>query len=390
MRIRSFSFRRCQSALLAFGFLFCQAHASAGEDPVAAIMSRMTLREKIGQLFMIRPDALEGRFSPAELEDNGITGTTSVTEEMRIKYLDYPCGGFAVFRKNITSPDQLLTFASELHGMGAIPAMIGIDEEGGRIARIANHPAGFNVPKFPPMGQIALTGDPVAAYEAGKTIGAYLKAYGMDVDFAPVADVNTNPKNPVIGDRAFGDDPETAARMVAAVIQGLRENGVAACIKHFPGHGDTAEDTHTGYAETLKTWDEISACEMIPFRAGIAAGCEMVMTAHISAPNVTGSGIPATMSYTFLTEKLRGELGFDGLIITDALSMGAIRDKYSSSAACVACLKAGADVLVLPYDYFRAFDGVAAAVENGSIPIERIDESVYRVLSFKLRHFSAD
>ena len=134
-----------------------------------------------------------------------------------------------------------------------------------------------------------------------------MKAYGLDIDFAPVADVNTNPRNPVIGDRAFGDDPAVASGMVQAYIRGLHEGGTASCIKHFPGHGDTATDTHTGYAETKKTWEEISACEMVPFRAGIAAGTDFVMTAHIAAPSVTGTDEPSTMSYTVLTEKLRQE-----------------------------------------------------------------------------------
>ncbi|MBQ6255373.1 MAG: glycoside hydrolase, partial [Clostridia bacterium] len=147
--------------------------------------------------------------------------------------------------------------------------------------------------------------------------------------------------------------------------------------------GDTATDTHTGYAETMKTWEEISACEMVPFRAGIEAGTEFVMTAHIAAPQVTGTDEPATMSYILLTEKLRGELGFEGIIITDALSMGAIREKYSSSEACIRCIQAGVDILLMPYDYYEAFDGVVQAVETGVIPESRIDESVYRILSFK-------
>ena len=266
----------------------------------------------------------------------------------------------------------------------ALTPMLGIDEEGGRIARIANHPTSFGVKKVPPMGQIAASGDESAAHEAGRTIGEYLHAYGLDIDFAPVADVNTNPRNPVIGDRAFGDDPAIAAAMVQRVIQGLHDCGVASCIKHFPGHGDTATDTHTGYAETKKSWEEISACEMAPFRAGIAAGTDFVMTAHIAAPNVTGTDEPSTMSYTILTEKLRGELGFEGLIITDALSMGAIRENYSSSEACIRCIQAGVDILLMPYDYFEAFDGVVKAVEDGVIPESRIDESVYRILKFKM------
>ena len=374
--------KRISAALLSMGLLVAPVGRAEG-DPVVQQMQSMTLREKVGQLFMIRPDALEGRFGPAELEDNSITGTTRVSQEMKDKYADYPCGGFALFRKNIISPSQLMGFTEALHALNGCAPMLGIDEEGGRIARIANHPANFNVTKFPSMGAIAQSGDESQAYAAGKTIGAYLSAYGLDIDFAPVADVNTNPKNPVIGDRAFGDDPAVAAGMVKQVIAGLHESGAASCVKHFPGHGDTATDTHTGYAETLKTWEEISACEMIPFRAGIEAGTDFVMTAHIAAPNVTGSDEPATMSYTLLTEKLRGELGFQGLIITDALAMGAIREKYSSSQACVQCILAGADILLMPYDYFEAFDGVVQAVENGVIPESRIDESVYRVLSFK-------
>ena len=358
--------------------------ATAEEDIMMQKLKTMTLREKVGQLFMIRPDALEGRFGPAELEDNSITGTTRVSDEMLEKYAQYPCGGFALFRKNILSPSQLNIFVQRLHGMNALTPILGIDEEGGRIARIANHPANFGVKKVPPMGQIAASGDEAAAYDAGRTIGEYLRAYGLDIDFAPVADVNTNPRNPVIGDRAFGDDPAIAAVMVQRVIQGLHDSGVASCIKHFPGHGDTATDTHTGYAETKKNWEEISACEMAPFRAGIAVGTDFVMTAHIAAPSVTGTDEPSTMSYTVLTEKLRQELGFEGLIITDALSMGAIRDKYSSSEACIRCIQAGVDVLLMPYDYFEAFDGVVRAVESGVIPESRIDESVYRILKFKM------
>jgi beta-N-acetylhexosaminidase len=374
--------KRISAALLSMGLLVTPVAGAEG-DPVARQMQSMTLREKVGQLFMIRPDALEGRFGPAELEDNSIIGTTRVSEEMKRTYANYPCGGFALFRKNIISPSQLMGFTEALHALNSCAPMLGIDEEGGRIARIANHPANFNVTKFPSMGAIAQSGDESQAFAAGKTIGAYLSAYGLDIDFAPVADVNTNPKNPVIGDRAFGDDPAVAAGMVKQVIAGLHESGAASCVKHFPGHGDTATDTHTGYAETLKTWDEISACEMIPFRAGIEAGTDFVMTAHIAAPNVTGSDEPATMSHALLTEKLRGELGFQGLIITDALAMGAIREKYSSSQACVQCILAGADILLMPYDYFEAFDGVVRAVESGVIPESRIDESVYRVLSFK-------
>ena len=365
--------------------------AACAEGTVTERMKHMTLREKVGQLFVIRPDALEGRFGPAELEDNSITGTTVVTDEMRAVYAQYPCGGFALFRKNILSPSQLTRLTESLHAIGGgVVPLLAIDEEGGRVARIANHPTSFGVEKFEPMGKIAAAGDAQRAYQVGSVIGAYLKAYGIDVDFAPVADVNTNPRNPVIGDRAFGDDPVLAAQMVRQVVQGLRDSGTAGCLKHFPGHGDTATDTHTGYAETLKTWDQIRDCEMVPFRAGMEAGAELIMTAHIAAPNVTGSDEPATMSRVLLTEKLRGEMGYQGLIITDALSMGAITQKFSSSQACIQCILAGADLLLMPYDYYEAFDGVVQAVQDGVIPESRIDESLRRVLEFKQRHGGAE
>ena len=375
---------RCMLSIICITLSFFTAPAAGEEDTVMAYLNRMSLREKVGQLFVIRPDALEDRFEPAQLEDNSITGSTRVSDEMRAVYAEYPCGGFALFRKNLLSPAQLKSFTENLHGLNsALPPILGIDEEGGRIARIANH--SFGVRRFPPMGKIAAAGDESKAREAGETIGVYLKDFGLDVDFAPVADVNTNPANPVIGDRAFGSDPETAGRMVAQFIAGLHNAGVASCVKHFPGHGDTETDTHTGYAETRKTREELLACEMIPFQSGIAAQTEMVMTAHIAVPAVTGCDEPATMSRQMLTDMLRGELGFDGLIITDALSMGAIREKYTSSEACVACLRAGADLLLMPWDYTEAFDGVLHAVESGEIPESRIDDSVRRILRFRER-----
>lgn len=340
----------------------------------------MTLREKVGQLFMVRPDALE-----AKPGGPGITGSLRVTPSMRERYAAYPCGGFILFSQNLDSPDQLRDFTRQLRGLNALPALLAIDEEGGGTARIANHPA-FPVPHFPPMGQIARSGEAEkAAYEVGRAIGAYLRDYGFNVDFAPVADVNTNPANPIIGDRAFGSDPEAAAGMVRQVIRGLRASGVAGCLKHFPGHGDTATDSHLGYAETRKTWAEISACEMIPFRAGIEEGADFIMTAHVAAPNVTGGREPATMSQLFLTDKLRRDMGFQGLIVSDALDMGAIRQMYSSAEAGIRCLLAGADVLLMPDDYAGAFDGLVQAVASGRVDERRVDESVCRILRFKLR-----
>ncbi len=343
----------------------------------------MTLREKVGQLFVVQPDALEEQMEAARLNDMTAEGTHAISSMIRERYAQYPCGGFVLFRKNLVNDEQVEQLTHDLHHISEIRPLIYTDEEGGRVARFGNHPS-FDTPKVPSMKAILDTGDPEKAYEAGRTIGTYLKKYGIDVDFAPVADVNTNAQNPVIGDRAFGSDPETAAVYVVRYLDGLHDAGMMGCLKHFPGHGDTANDTHTGYAQTEKNWEQLLNCEMIPFRAGIGAGAEFIMTAHIAAPHVTGSREPCTVSRLVLTDKLRHEIGYDGLIITDALAMGAITQNYSSAEACIACIKAGVDILLMPYNYFEASDGVMKAVESGEISEARIDESVRRILRVKM------
>ena len=343
----------------------------------------MTLREKIGQLFVIRPDALEGITSAVGVMDTGEAGAAALSPRARAAYGRYPCGGFALFRQNIEDPAQLKALTQALRGLDPdLPPLLFVDEEGGNVARLGNHPR-FDVPRFPPMEQIARTGDPERAYRAGAQIGAYLREYGFDADFAPVADVNTNPLNPIIGSRAFGDDPETAGAMAAAFVRGLHSEGIMATLKHFPGHGDTKTDSHTGYAETEKTLEELTGCELIPFAEGIRAGAELIMTAHIAAPRVTGDHVPATMSPMILTDLLRGRMGYRGVIVTDALEMGAITEKYTSAEACVACLRAGADILLMPLDYQEAFEGVLKAAEDGGIGEERIDESLRRIASLR-------
>ena len=233
------------------------------------------------------------------------------------------------------------------------------------------------------MAAIGATGDPKNAYECGNTIGTYLKHYGFDIDFAPVADVNTNPENIIIGQRAFSDKPEVAAGMVTNYLQGLKDAGITGCIKHFPGHGDTKADTHFGYASTQKTWAEMMDCEMVTFKAGIKWGCQLIMTAHIGAPKVTGSDIPSTLSSVVLQDKLRGELGYQNIIITDGMEMGAITKQFSSAEAAVRSIEAGVDIVLGPKNLVEAFDAVIDAVNKGSISEERINQSVRRILKLK-------
>ena len=218
----------------------------------------------------------------------------------------------------------------------------------------------------------------------GETIGAYLARYGFNLDFAPVADVNTNPNNVVIGTRAFSSDPMIAGQMAAAFASGLGQKGVISTFKHFPGHGDTAEDSHSGLAINHKDRATLKKCEWLPFRK--ATSRDMVMVGHIALPAVTGNRVPATMSYEIVTQILKKDLGFSGLVITDSLQMGAITDSYNSVEAAVTALKAGCDILLMPNDLPSAFDGVRAAVEDGTLSEQWLNETVERILKFKQLH----
>ena len=357
-------------------------------DEVEAQLQKMTLREKVGQMFYVRPECLD-----TTIHFNlpgGIDESADDIREIKLQAVNatmkgvnekYPVGGIILYAHNIKDEAQLARFIPEIRALKGSPLLC-IDEEGGRVARIANND-NFNEKKYESMGAIGATGDPQNAYECGNTIGTYLRRYGFDIDFAPVADVNTNPENIVIGQRAFSDDPAVAAPMVTNYLQGLKDAGVTGCIKHFPGHGDTKSDTHYGYAQSMKTWDEMLGCEMTTFKAGIAWGCQLIMTAHIAAPNVTGSDVPSTMSPVILQDKLRGELGYQNIIITDAMEMGAITQQYNCAEATVGCIKAGVDIVLGPQNFVQAFDAVIAAVNNGTITEERINQSVRRILKLK-------
>ena len=353
------------------------------KDKVEEQLAKMTLREKVGQMFYVRMETLDTTIhwnTYADLQENPLL---EVNQTMRDVNERYPVGGLILYAWNIDNESQLSRLISQIRALNGQPLLC-IDEEGGRVARIANNP-NFNVKKYESMSAIGATGDPNNAYECGNTIGTYLHRYGFDIDFAPVADVNTNPENIIIGARAFSDDPAVAAPMVTNYLQGLKDAGVTGCIKHFPGHGDTKVDTHFGYASTQKTWAEMLDCEMVTFKAGIAWGCQLVMTAHIGAPKVTGSDVPSTMSPIILQDKLRGELGYQNIIITDGMEMGAITQQYTSAEAAVGSIQAGVDIVLGPKNLVEAFDAVMAAVEKGTITEERINQSVRRILKLKMK-----
>ena len=352
------------------------------EEKVEMQLRDLTLREKVGQLFCVRPEALDPGFK-AWSKSQKSRGIQEVNDSMRAFAARFPVGGVVLFGQNISSPVQLDSLTRHLKSLPGAPLLY-VDEEGGKVARIASNRS-FPVEHFPQIGTFAAKNDSSEVYRYGYVIGTYLKEYGLDVDFAPVADVNTNPRNAVIGKRAFSSDPKVAAPLVVQFMKGLQEAGIAGCLKHFPGHGDTSTDTHYGYARTKKTWDELLECEILTFKEGIAAGAPLIMTAHVSAPNVTGSDIPSTLSEVIMKEKLRDELGYQGIIITDGMEMGAITRQFSSDEATLMSISAGADVILCPYDLREAFEAVIHAVEDGNLTEERIDESVRRVLLLKAR-----
>ena len=331
------------------------------------LLESMTLGEKVGQLFIVTPESL---------------GTqTEFNDSIADSISAYCPGGIVLFGKNIISPSQVTELISGINQCSTLGMFVSVDEEGGSVARIGGA-EGFDTPEYPDMGILALQGSE-AVYNAYTDIGRYLSEYGFNLDFAPVADVNTNPDNPVIGKRAFSSDAGEASEMVQAAVSGLKQSGIISCIKHFPGHGDTAQDSHKVLASTDKTLQELTSCELIPFLAGIEADCGMVMVGHITAVNVTGDYVPASLSKYITTDLLRGNMGYDGVVITDSMSMDAICRNYTSSEAAVEAIKAGADIILMPEDFVQAYSAVAEAVLSGEISNERLNESVLRILRLK-------
>lgn len=347
------------------------------EERIDAKMAQMSLEERVLQMFMITPEALTGYGT--------VTAAGDVTYQSLQKY---PVGGIILFAQNVIDPDQLGTMNGNLQNYSeeitGLPMFISVDEEGGKVARIAKN-SNFSVETFSDMRSIGDSGDTTKAYEVGNTIGAYLNQYGFNLDFAPDADVLTNPDNQVIGTRSFGTDPYVVSEMTQSVVNGLEDNQVYACLKHFPGHGATSGDTHAGYAYTDKTLDELMQSELVPFSNGIQNGVHFIMVSHIAAPQVTGDNLPASLSPYMIQTVLREQMGYDGIVITDAMNMGAISDNYGSADAAVRAVNAGADIVLMPKDFVSAYQGVLNAVENGTISTDRIDEAVRRILRVKMQ-----
>lgn len=353
----------------------------AGENQLSGagaeeLLASMTLEEKAAQIFFVTPEAI-----------TGVETATVAGDATRQALTAHPVGGIVYFGKNILDPAQTRSMLENTWNYSKevmkVPVWLGVDEEGGRVARVAGN-SQFSVTRYSNMRSIGDTGDPAQAYQAGATIASYLKELGFNMDFAPDADAITNPENTVIGDRSFGTDPSLVGEMTAQAVKGFQDQGISACIKHFPGHGQTVGDTHEGYAYTQKTMEEMKTSDLLPFEKGIEAGTDFVMVSHISAPNAISQDVPASLSSEFITDLLRNEMGYEGIIITDAMNMGAIAEHYGSAQAAVEAFTAGVDMILMPEDFQAAYQGILDAVGNGTISQERLDQSVLRILEKKL------
>lgn len=347
-------------------------------------LRRMTLEEKVGQLFVtyVYGDTVDTT-NPADVSRNrsahGVDNAAALIDR-------YHLGGIIYFAwsNNLNNPEQIANLSNGVQRVALAqrvptPMLISTDQEQGVVVRV-----GPPATQFPGNMAIGAGRSPRDAYVAARITGRELRALGINQNYGPVADVNVNALNPVIGVRSFGEEPQLVAQLTGAQVLGYQQrDGVAATAKHFPGHGDTNVDSHTGVPVINHTREEWEKIDLPPFRAAVAAGIDSIMTAHIVVPALDPSGDPATLSYPIMTGVLREELGYDGVVVTDSLGMQGVRDKYGDDRVPVLALKAGVDMLLMPPKLDLAYNAVLAAVRSGEISESRIDESVYRVLRLK-------
>jgi len=332
-------------------------------DPVEHLLDSLPLRAKVGQLIM---PWIPGTYAAAD--DPGFRKARAWVDSLQV-------GGIIA---SIGSPIDIAAKLNVLQRHARIPLLVASDLEGGTAMRFNGGTA------FPTNMGVAATGRELDAYDMGRITAVEGRAVGIHLDFAPVADVNNNAANPIINTRSFGGNPSAVATLVSAEIRGLQEHGMLATAKHFPGHGDTGTDTHISLPVIDAPWSRLDSVELIPFRAAIKSHVAAIMSAHIALPGIdSGQVRPATLTPTLLTGVLRDSLGFEGLVVTDALDMGAIIKAYGPGESAVLALLAGADILLQPADPGTAIEAVVAAVKSGRISQARLNRSVRRVLELK-------
>jgi len=344
-----------------------------GLDEIQAAIAGMTLEEKVGQLVIAGIDG----YSPDE-------NTRQLIEK-------YSVGGFILFKKNIQSSQQLSALLNSLKeanaGQEKIPLFLSVDEEGGRVSRL---PQEFM--KFPSNKIIGNKKDKAICYRIGSILGEELGAFGFNMDFAPVLDINSNPKNPVIGDRSFGTAPDLVSGLGLETMRGIQSENVISVVKHFPGHGDTSVDSHVGLPKVNHTLERLQSFELLPFKNAIDNGADAVMVAHILLPKLD-AGNPASFSKAVITDLLRNTMNFQGVVITDDFTMGAVTENFDMGESAVKSIQAGGDIVLVCHGFEnqeRVLKALLEAARDGRISDGRLDESVYRVLELKEKYALTD
>ncbi len=338
------------------------------DEIVDAGIEAMSLEDKVAGLFFVTPEAI-----------TDVETAVKAGEGTRDALAQYAVGGLVYFKKNMQSEEQLKEMLSNTKQYANYPVFLAVDEEGGTAARLGS--AGIG-PKVESAGNIGAVGDPQNAYNAGAAIGAAMAEIGFNVNFAPVADL-ANVEGSVMEGRSYGADPGSVSDFVVSMMKGLEEQNVTACLKHFPGIGSSVQDTHDGMASSERTEEQFRAEELAVFRAGIEAGAHMIMVGHMAAPGITGDNEPCIFSRHLITDILREEMGYEGVIITDALNMSAISQYYGADEAAIMAILAGCDMLLMPEDFEKAYQGVLQAIADGNISEERINDSLRRIYRIK-------
>ena len=345
------------------------------------LVAGLTTEQRVAQLFIVTPESL--------LAVGKGSSVTSAGDYTREALRERPVGGIIYFEKNLVDAEQtsqmLATTQSYSLESCGIPLMLSVDEEGGTVSRVGGN-AGFDIANVGDMRDVGATGDDSYARDVAADIGSYLHQLGFTANLAPVADVANNPASDIMTLRSFGSDAQLVSRMVAAQVQGMRSQQVISCAKHFPGIGGAEGDSHDGAIYTDKSAEQMAQEELLPFAAAIDAGVPMVMVGHISCPQLTGNDLPASVSSVVMQDLLRDQMGFDGVIVTDSLEMGAIASIFGNDRVAVEAFLAGADALLMPADFDAAYQGMLDAVESGEVSEERLALSAWRIVWMKLQY----
>lgn len=341
-----------------------------------SVVAGMTLEQKVAQMFMVTPDGLTGT--------NGATIVGNTTKSI---YASYPVGGLIYEKDNFQTKEQTRAMLEAMESLSmdtiALPIFLGVEEEGGKASMVASK-SPIDVDNIDNMSEIGASADNMAAYEAGQTIGNYLYDLGFNMNFAPVADVLSNASNSAMAKRSFGSDSGLVGSLVSSILDGLAENNIIGVVKYFPGYGSTSGDGTEGAVSTEKMLEEMLTSELVPFQHAIDTNVGFIMVGHVSVPNITGSDIPSSLSEYMITQVLRNEMGFTGIVVTDAMNKKAITNSYESADAAVTAIVAGADIILMPEDFKGAYEGVIEAVKSGVISEERINTSLVRIVKAKL------